>query len=162
MAVDFFVDILDGAHGAVADTGDHRPAVVFGGGFADAAAGGEVAQILLVDVGGCIGVSLPLAHHLFREVRGNIQVDGQIGAGESQLVVFKFVEPVQEFRLLFLGLLAGLVDGVGGGLAVGHDQSAVLIPLSPNFFIGCVAVYGEKGGGGIGIHIGGVGSEFAA
>ena len=100
VAVDLFVDIFNGPHFAVPDALDDGPAVVVCGGFSGAAAGSKVLDILLVDVGVGIGIGFPAAHHGFGEVSGHIQIKDQIRAGKPQFVVFKIIEPVQEFLLL--------------------------------------------------------------
>ena len=51
MTEDLPRDVLDGTHFSVPDTVDDRPAVIFGGSLSHFPAGGQVIQILLMDVG---------------------------------------------------------------------------------------------------------------
>ena len=52
--------------------------------------------------------------------------------------------------------------GVGGGIAVGDHEPALLVPLAPHLFVGGVPVYGVEGGSGVGVHIRRVGAELSA
>ena len=45
------------------------------------------------------------------------------------------------------------MHGIGGGVAVGDHQSAAFIPLSPDLFVGRIAVNGVECGSGIGVCI---------
>ena len=83
-------------------------------------------------------------------------------AGQNHVVIFQLVEPFQECFLLFRGLLGCLVHRVGGGVAVGNHQSALLIPPAPDLFIGGKPVHRKKGGGGVGVYVLRMGAEFAA
>ena len=162
MAADFLMNVFNGPHFALPDALDHRPAGVFGRGLAGAAAGGKVLPMLLMDVWLGVGILLPAAHHLFREVRGNVQIEGQVRAGQPQLVIFKVIQPLQKCLLGFRRLLAGLMDGVGCGVAVGNDESAIFIPVTPHLFIGCIAVYSVESGCGVSVDIGRAGTEFTS
>ena len=94
MAVNFFVNIFNASHCTVFYTADHGPAVIFSGGASGLTAGGEILGILLMDICLGVGILLTLAHHLFCEIGRYIQIDGQIGAGQTQFVVFKIIQPV--------------------------------------------------------------------
>ena len=94
-----------------------------------------------------------MAQQLLRKVRGDVQIQRQIGTGKPQPVVFKFVQPPEKFLTLVLRLLGRLMDGVGGGVAVTDHQTALLVPLSPGLFIGGVAVDGVEGGSGVGVDV---------
>ena len=54
------------------------------------------------------------------------------------------------------------MNGVGGGIAVGDEQTALLIVAAPVLFIGGVAVHGVEGRSGIGIDIAGLLAEGPA
>ena len=97
MTVDLLVDVLNGAHLPILDTFDHRPVVEAGCGTAGLTAGGQILDVLLVDVRLGVGGLLTMAHQLLGEGSGNIQIDGQIRPGQTQLVVLKFIQPLEEF-----------------------------------------------------------------
>ena len=80
MAVDFFVNVLNTPHFPIFRAGNDCPAVVFSGGASGAAAGGEVGTVPLVDVRAGVGVLLPVAQQLLRKIRGDVQIQRQIGA----------------------------------------------------------------------------------
>ena len=50
MAVDFFLNVLDGTHLVVFDAIDDGPAVVCGGSLTGAAAGSQIVKVLFVNV----------------------------------------------------------------------------------------------------------------
>ena len=116
----------------------------------------------LVDVAGGVGAGLPAAQEGQGLLGGHVQIEHQIGPGEPQLGVLKVIQPAEKLLPLVGRQLAGLVDGVGSAVPVGEDQSAPLIITPPHLFPGGVAVHREKGGGGIGVHVGGVGAELPA
>ncbi len=51
------------------------------------------------------------------------------------------------------------MDGIGGGIAVGHHHAAGLVEPAPVLLIGGKAVDGEHDGGGTGVHVPGRSSE---
>lgn len=102
-----------------------------------------------------MGGLLPAAHHLLGQLRGEIQVQHSIRSRQTQLLILEVKEPVHKGPLLLRRKLGGLVNGVGGGIAVGDEQTALLIVAAPVLFIGGVAVYGVEGRSGIGIDIAG-------
>ena len=53
------------------------------------------------------------------------------------------------------------MDGVGGGVAVADHQTALLVPLPPDFFVGGVAVDGVEGGSGVGVDVRRIRTELA-
>ena len=89
MAVNLLVNILNGAHSAVLDTLDHGPAIEFCGSPAGLPTGRQIGHILFVDVGFGVGLCFPMAHHLFCVVGGDIQINGQVRAGEPKLIILK-------------------------------------------------------------------------
>ena len=91
-----------------------------------------------------MGGGLPAAEHLHCAVGGHIQIKHQVGPGQAQLGMLKIVQPAQKIRAFFGGALGPLMDGVGGGVSVGEDQSALLIVVPPVLLEGCVAVDGVK------------------
>ena len=126
------------------------------------AAGGQIGGVQLVDVRLGICGGLPGAEQLHRLFRGHVQIDHQIRPGQAQLVVLELVQPAEKGLPLLRGTLGPLMDGVGGGVAVGQDEPAVLIVLAPHLAPGGVAVHSVEGGGGIGAYVLGVGAELPA
>ena len=102
------------------------------------------------------GGSLPLAHHLFRDLRGHVEVEHKIRLRQTYQAVLRVKEPTEEV-LPFAGQqLGGLVHGVGGGVAVRHHKAPGLVEGAPVLLVGGVAVHGVKEGGGVGVDIPGV------
>ena len=114
-----------------------------------------------MDVRGGVGILFPVAQQLLRKIRGDVQIQRQIGAGKPQPVVFKVVQPLEKLLPPVLRLLGSLMDGVGGGIAVADYQTALFVPLPPDLFVGGVAVDGVKGGSGVGVDIRRVRAELA-
>ena len=92
---------------------------------------------------------------------GHIQVEYQVGLGQTQLAELELVEPPEEGVPFLRGQLGRLVDGVGGGVPVTEHQTALLVPVPPILPIGGVPVYSEEGGGGVGVHVPRSGAESA-
>ena len=115
-------------------TGDFDPAQTVRrpeGGFA---AQGEIAGVHLVDVTLGMGGRLPAAEEAHRLLRGHVQIDHQIGEGQAQLAALEVKQPAEKALPLRLGQLAGLVDGVGGGVPVGEHQPAAPVVVPPHLF----------------------------
>ena len=118
MAVNFLMNILNRAHLPVFHAADHGPAVVFGGSASRFPTGSQIAHILLVNVGLGAGGGLPAAQTLLRLLRGHVHVQHQVGAGQTEQVVLKIVQPRKETAALLAGELTALMYGVAGGIAV--------------------------------------------
>ena len=84
MAVDFFVNVLNTPHFPVFRAGNDRPSVIFGGGASGAAAGSKIGAVPLVDVCAGVGILFPVAQQLLRKIRGDVQIQRQVGAGKSR------------------------------------------------------------------------------
>ena len=123
-------------------------------------AAAEIIHVLFMDIG--LGVALVLAalHPGQRGLQIHIQIDHQIGLGKAHLAVFQIGQPLEIRRQLLITELGALMDGVGSGVTVGNDQTAVFIGLSPVLPEGGKAVHRVKGGGGVGVHIVGMGAEL--
>ncbi len=107
------------------------------------------------------GGGLPPAHHLLRDLRGHVQVNHQVRLRQLQQPVFRVEEPVQKGLPLSLRQLGRLVDGVGGGVAVRHHQTARFIKWTPVLLVRSVAVHGKHQGCRIGVHIAGMAAQMA-
>ena len=125
-------------------------------------AGQQVLGIHLMNIGGGVGVAFPAAEVGYRQLNGHIQPEHQIGSGQTQITVLKLSQPAKEIIPRLDGHFGGLMDGIGGGIAVQHHQTAILIELSPVLLVTGVAVYGIEGGSGKGVDIGGAGAELTA
>lgn len=112
--------------------GNDCPAVVFSGGASGTAAGSKIGAVPLVDVRGGVGVLLPVAQQLLRKIRGDVQIQRQIGAGKPQPVVFKVIQPLEKLLPPVLRLLGSLMDGIGGSVAVADHKTALFVPLPPD------------------------------
>ena len=77
-------------------------------------------------------------------------------------MVLEVEQPVQEGVPLLRRQLAGLVDGVAGGIAIRDQQPAGFVEPAPVLLIGGVAVHGVKRGRGVGVDIVGGAAESAA
>ena len=99
------------------------------------------------------GLFLSLTHEPLRQFRGHIQIHHQRGLWQPQPAVFQVKEPVHKGLLLLRGQLGGLMDRVGGGVAVGQNQLSRLIVLPPVLPVGGKAVHREEHRGGVGVHV---------
>ena len=156
------MDVLNTADPAVPVAADALPAAPVHHTGGALPAGAEISLVLLMDVGMGMGGLLPAAHHLLGQLRGEIQVQHSIRSRQTQLLILEVKEPVHKGLLLLRRKLGGLVNGVGGGIAVGDEQTALLIVAAPVLFIGGVAVHGVEGRSGIGIDIAGLLAEGSA
>ena len=93
---------------------------------------------------------------------GHIQIEHQVRLGQTQLAELKLIQPPEEGVPFLRRQLRRLVDGVGGGVPVAEHQSPLLVPIPPILPVGGVAVYGEKRGGSVGIHVPWLGTERTA
>ena len=108
---------------------------------------------------GLVAVVAP-GHQLLAHLRVHLQIDHGIRLRDAHQAVFKVKQPLQVFIPLPLRQLAALVDGVGGGVAVGDDDAAVPVEFAPVPLEGGEPVHREEAGGGIGVHILRVMAEF--
>ena len=115
-----------------------------------------------MDIGGGVGGGLPQAHHLLRGLGGHVQIQHAGRLRQPQQVVLKVEQPVQKRVPLLRRQLAGLVDGVAGGVAVGDQQAALLVIRAPVLLVGGVAIHGVEHRRGIGVDIAGLVAEGAA
>ena len=99
-------------------------------------------------------------HQLLADGRVYVQVDDQIRGGNAQQGILKMEKPLQKGVPLLLRKLAALVDGVGGGVPIRHQNAPLGIEASPILLKGGEPVHREEGGGGVGIHIPGVLAEL--
>ena len=65
----------------------------------------------------------------------------------------KIKQPAEKILPLLRWQLGALVHRVGGGIAVGNDDAAILVKTAPVFFVAGVAVHRVKAGGRIGVYI---------
>ena len=87
----------------------------------------QVGNIQLVDIlFGKVAAIPPLDQRL-RDLRLHIQIDHRVGAGQLQFAILKIRKPFDEPIPFFLGQLAHLVDDIGGGIAVGDQNDAVIV-----------------------------------
>ena len=130
---DLLVDIFNASQPALfIQTADTLPAQNVGGLTGALPAGGQIGGVLLMDIGGGVGGALPGAQHLNGGLSGHVQVDHHVGPGQTQLAMLKIVQPAQEIAPLPGPALHPLVHGVGGRIADGQEQTAIVIVLPPH------------------------------
>ena len=65
----------------------------------------------------------------------------------------KIKQPSEKTLPLLRRQLGALVHRVGGGVAVGNDDAAILVKTAPVLFVAGIAVHRIKAGGCIGVYI---------
>ena len=135
---------------------DHRPAQGLRNLPGILLAAAEIGSVLLVNIGLGAGLPLPPPQETVRRLGGHVQIQHQIRFRKPQTAVFQIKEPVQKGPPLPAGELGGLVDRVGGGVAVGNHHAAGLVEPAPVLLIRGKAVHGKHGGRGIGVDVAGL------
>ena len=153
------MDILRRADLSVPAAIDFLPAAQIDNELRALPAGSQICLVPLVDVRLSVGLLLPPAHHLLRNLRRQVQIHNPIRLWQLQQPVFKIEQPLEKRPALLSGQLRGLVHSVGGGVTVGNNQPAAFVKPSPILPVAGKAVHRIEGGSRIGIHIPGMAAK---
>ena len=102
---------------------DARPAVVIGCLVCDPQTIFKILNILFMNIRRSVRFLLTVLHAFKRGLDIDVEVDDKVRPGQSELYIFKIIQPFEKAGQLLIRKLCALMDGVRGRISVRKDKS---------------------------------------